>query len=94
MRLSVCLSVCMYVYVCMFICLYVYFYICMHVRVCVCVYVYVCPVPFLTSNLLHQESSIYVSLFAYMRTLARQHLKLEVRHRPKNSHGRIHTHTY
>ena len=45
---------------------------------------------FLTSDLLHQESSIYVGLLAYMRTHARQHLKLEVKH--KNSHERIHTH--
>ena len=73
----VCLSVCMYI--CMYMCLYVYFYICMHVRVCVCVYVYTyVQYFFLTSNLLHLESSTYVGLLAYMRTHARQHLKLEV----------------
>ena len=47
---------------------------------------------FLASNLLHLESNIYVGLLAYMRMHARQHLKLEVRH--KNSHRPIHTHTY
>ena len=73
------------------ICLYLCFYICMHVRACVCVYAYV-RYFFITSNLFHLESNIYVGLFAYMRTHARQHLKLEVRH--KNSHRRIHTHTY
>ena len=83
----ICLSVYMY------ICLYMYFYICMHMRTCVCVYVYTyVQYYFLTSNLLHLESSIYVGQLAYMRTHARQHLKLEVKH--KNSHGRIHTHTY
>ena len=61
----VCLSVCMY------ICLYVYFYICMHVRACVSVYVYThVQYFFLTSNLLHLESSIYVGVLAYMRTPA------------------------
>ena len=75
----------------MYVCMYVYFHICMHVRACVCVYVYTyVQYFFLTSNLLHLESSIYIGLLAYMRTHARQHLKLEVRH--KNSHGRIHTH--
>ena len=88
---SVCMSVCMYI--CMYICLYVCFYICMHVRACVCVYVYTyVRYFFITSNLLHLESNIYVVLLAYMRTHARQHLKLEVRH--KNSQRRIHTHTY
>ena len=41
--------------VCMYICLYVYFY------------TYV-QYFFLTSNLLHLESSIYVGVLAYMRT--------------------------
>ena len=87
----VCPSVCMYI--CMYICLYVCFYICILVRACACVYVYTyIRYFFLTSNLLHLESNIYVGLLAYMRTHARQHLKLEARH--KNSHGRIHTHTY
>ena len=95
-RLFVCLYVCFYV--CMYICLYMCFYsmyACMCVRACVCMYVciYVCPLLFcLTSYLLHLESYIYVGLLAYMRTHASQHLTLEVRH--KNSHGRIHTHTY
>ena len=71
--------------------MYVCIHICMHVRACVCVYVYTyAQYFFLTSNLLHLESSIYVGLLTYMRTHARQHLKLEVRH--KNSYGRIHTH--
>ena len=51
-----------------------------------------CPLLFFTSDLLHLESNIYVGLLAYMRTHARQHLKLEVRH--KDSHERIHTHTH
>ena len=85
---SVCLSVCMDI--CMYICLYVCFYICMLVLACACVYVYTyIRYFFLTSNLLHLEFNIYVGLLAYMRTHARQHLKLEVRH--KNSHGHTHT---
>ena len=47
--------------VCMNICMYVYFYICIHVRACVCVYVYTyVQYFFLTSNLLHLESTIYM----------------------------------
>ena len=96
MRLSVslfvCLSVC--IYVCMYACMCVSIYACMCVRASVCMYIHVrmSVTFFITSNLLHLESNIYVGLLAYMRTHARQHLKLEVRH--KNSHRRIHTHTY
>ena len=79
-------------YVCMYICLYVCFYICMHVRASVCMYIRMSVTFFITPNLFHLESNIYVGLLVYMRTHARQHLKLEVRH--KNSHGRIHTPTY
>ena len=94
---SICLSVCMYVYMYVFIyvCMCVSIYACMCVRACVrfCVWIYVFPLLFfLTSNLLHLESNIYVGLLAYMRTHARQHLKLEVRH--KNSHGRLYTYTH
>ena len=79
----------MYVYMSVRVILYMH--ACACVRLCICIYV--CPLLFfLISDLLHLESNIYVGLFAYMRTHARQHLKLEVRH--KNSHGRIHTHTY
>ena len=74
-------------YVCMYVCMYVY-YACMSVPASVCIYIRMSNTFFLTSNLLHLESSIYVGLLAYMRT----HLKLEVKH--KNSHGRIHPHTY
>ena len=62
-------------------------YACMCVRPCVCI-IRMSVSFFLTSNLLHLESNIYVGLLAYIR----QHMKLEVRH--KNSHGRIYTHTY
>ena len=57
----------------------------------VCMYLRMSVTFFLTSDLLHLESNIYVGLLAYIRTHARQRLKIEVRH--KNSHGRIHTHT-
>ena len=67
-------------------------YVCMCVRASVCMYIRMSVTFFITSNLLHLESNISDGLLAYMRTHARQHLKLEVRH--KNSHGRIHTHTY
>ena len=91
MRLSVCLfvclSVCLYVcmYVCLYVCMCVSIYACICVRASVCMYIRMFVTFFLTSDLLHLESNIYVGLSAYMRTHARQHLKLEVRH--KNSHG-------
>ena len=84
-RLFVCLSVCLYV------CMCASMHACMCVSASVCMYIRMFVTFFLTSDLLHLESNIYVGLLAYMRTHARQHLKLEVRH--KNSHGRIHTHT-
>ena len=64
----------------------------MCVRASVCMYIRMSVTFFLNSDLFHLESTIYVGLLAYMRTHARQHLKLVVRH--KNSHGRIHTHTH
>ena len=77
----------------MFECVFLYMHVCACVRACVCVYVYTSVrYFFLTSNLLHLESNIYVGLLAYMRTHTCQHLKSEVRQ--TNSHGRIHTHTY
>ena len=81
--------ICMYVY--MFVCVFS-IYACMCVRASMCMYIRMSVTFFITSNLLHLESNIYDGLVAYMRTHARQHLKLEVRLR--NSHGRIHTHTY
>ena len=91
---SVCLYVCLYVYmyVYMSVCVILYVHACACVRASVFMYIRMSVTFFLTSDLLHLESNIYVGLFAYMRTHARQHLKLEVRH--KNSHRRIHTHTY
>ena len=92
MRLSVslfvCLSVC--IYVCIYACMCDSIYACMCVRASVYMYIRMSVTFFLISDLLHLESNIYVGLFAYMRTHARQHLKLEVRH--KNSHRRIHIH--
>ena len=66
---SVCLSVCMYVcmYVCMCVCMCVPIYACMCVRASVCMYTCVSVTFFITSNLLHLESNIYVGLLAYMR---------------------------
>ena len=92
--LFVCLSVCnyIYIYVCISVCMCVSIYACMCVRASVCMYISMSVTFFLTSYLVHLESNIYVGLLAYTRTHARQHLKLEVRH--KKSHGRIHAHTY
>ena len=88
--LSVCLYVCLYVYmyVYMSVCVFLYMHACACVRLCICIYV--CPLLFITSNLFHLESNIYVGLLAYMRKHAT--FELDVRH--KNSHRRIHTHTY
>ena len=78
-------------YACVYyVCMCVSIYACLCVRASVCMYILISVTFFLTSNLLHLESNIYVGLLAYMRTHVRKHLKLEVRH--KNSHGRIHTH--
>ena len=92
--LFICMLHCMYVhmYVYTFVCVFLYMHACACVRASVCMYIRMSVTFFLTSNLLHLESNIYFGLMAYMRTHARQHLKLEVRH--KNSHRRIHTHTY
>ena len=51
-------------------------YACMCARVYVCMYIRMSVTFLLTSDLLHLESNIYVGLLAYMRTHARQHLKL------------------
>ena len=74
----------MYVY--MSVCVFLYMHACACVRLCI----YVCPLLFITSNLFHLESNIYVGLLAYMRKHAT--FELDVRH--KSSHRRIHTHTY
>ena len=72
----------------MYVCMCVSRYACMCVRASVCMYIRMSVTFCLTSDFLYLESNIYVGLLAYMRTHARQHLKLEVRH------ARIHTHIH
>ena len=69
--LSVCLSVYMYVR-----CMCVSIYACMCVRPSLCMYIRMSVTFFLTSNLLHLESNIFVGLLAYMRTHERMHANI------------------